>query len=109
MQAARRRREMDHLQEGQSVVQMSQRGPRRSKDKFSDGESSDDDDNHMWGEGGSSSRLSKDGLLIRREIRDFELDNMVAAEVNEWRNSAPEQVLRQRKNIPEHAMDEVCI
>ncbi|KAF5322314.1 hypothetical protein D9619_000140 [Psilocybe cf. subviscida] len=104
-QATRRRREQESLHEAQSVVQMSERGSRRSKDNTSDDDSSDDE-NHMWNAGSSSSKLSKDGLLTRRETHDIELDNMAAMEVNEWRNAAPEQVLRQRKNIPEHAMDE---
>ena len=106
-QAARRRREQEGLQEAHAVVQMSERRPRRSKDKFSDDDSSDDE-NHMWN-AGSSSKLSKDGLLIRRETHDVELDEMVATEINEWRSAAPEQGLRQRKNVQEHAMDEVCI
>lgn len=66
----------------------------------------------------SPSKYVRGSLLLRRPERanpssqnpaDVELDELVAREVSEWRNEDSSQVLRQRKNASEHAMDEVFL
>lgn len=87
----------------------------KGSDKYSDDEDSDDEDSPNAGRQATTTSHSfmRDGLLIRRPLLtsktqpDVELDNLVAREVNEWRNEATGQVLRQRRNVSEHAMDEV--
>lgn len=88
----------------------------RGSRKASNDESSDDDE-HPSGSGKSvDGKFATGGLLLRRsgfnspqKGEDVELDNLVAREVSEWRNENSPQVLRQRKNISEHAMDEVIL
>jgi hypothetical protein len=84
----------------------------RGSGKASSDESSDDDESPSLGSG----KPMTGGLLLRRpefnspqKGGDVELDNFVAREVSEWRKENSLQVLRQRKNISEHAMDEVII
>ncbi|KAF8967494.1 hypothetical protein BDZ97DRAFT_1755920 [Flammula alnicola] len=118
-QAARHRRRMAAIHQAQAEVQMTQtqkKEPKpRASDKFSDEDNSDDDDDdsgHGKGSSTASSKFMKGGLLLRRpewdvqNQRDVELDNFVAREVSEWRSEVTGQVLRQRKNVSEHAMDE---
>ena len=86
----------------------------RPDDKYSDDDDSDDDSQNGGRQATTTSHsFMRDGLLIRRSLPssntqpDVELDNLVAREVNEWRSEATGQVLRQRRNVWEHAMDEV--
>jgi hypothetical protein len=87
----------------------------RGSRKASNDESSDDDEPPSLGSGKPvDGQFATGGLLLRRpgfnspqKGEDVELDNLVAREVSEWRNENSLQVLRQRKNISEHAMDEV--
>lgn len=99
----------------QVEVQMTQTRTRGSR-KTSNDESSDDDEPPSLGSGKPvDGKFVTGGLLLRRpefnspqKGEDVELDNLVAREVSEWRNENS-QVLRHRKNISEHAMDEVIL
>lgn len=116
--ARRRRQAMEVSQDGSdSDLLMSETRKKsngRPSDKYSD---DDDSDEEAPGKGsattGTSHSFMRGGLLIRRSTLvansqvDVELDDLVAHEVNQWRNEVPGQVLRQRKNVSEHAMDEV--
>lgn len=89
----------------------------RGSRKASNDESSDDDESPSLGSGKPmDGKFMTGGLLLRRpefnspqKGEDVELDNLVAREVSEWRNENSLQILRQRKNISEHAMDEVIL
>jgi len=96
-------------------MSQTQRTSRRSG-RASTGSSSDDDESSSMGPGKPvDSKLMKGGLLFKHpEINSqkeggVELDNLVAREVSEWRCDSSSQVLRQRRNVSEHAMDEVTL
>lgn len=113
-QAARRRRQEAELYAAQVEVQMTQTQTRGSGKVSNDERSDDDDEPSSSGSGKPmDGKFMTGGLLLRRSEYnspqkggDVELDNLVAREVSEWRNDNSIQVLRQRKNLPEHAMDE---
>ena len=115
-QAARRRRREEELYATQVEVQMTQTQTRGSRKASNDG-SSDDDEPPSLGSGKPvDGKFATSSLLLRRpgsnspqKGEDVELDNLVAREVSEWRNENSLQVLRQRKNISEHAMDGVIL
>jgi len=93
----------------------------RGSGKTWNDESSDDDDDDNESPSSGSGKLADSkfmmgGLLPKRPeftspkaVGNVELDNLVAREVNEWKNENPLRVLRQRRNISEHAMDEVIL
>jgi len=96
---------------------MTQTRTRGSGNTWNDESSDDDDEDPSSGSGKlTDSKFMTSGLVSRRpeftspkKVGDVELDNLVAREVNEWKNENPLHVLRQRKNISEHAMDEVML
>ncbi|KAF4619764.1 hypothetical protein D9613_004738 [Agrocybe pediades] len=111
-QAARRRRQAQAaaMHRSETDLLMSERDGSSSSRREAHNDDNDDyisdDDKPL----ATSSKLLKDGLLLRRQASyqdSVELDDLVAREVSEWRNEATGQVLRQRKNVSEHsAMDE---
>lgn len=109
---ARRRRQTMNVIQDQEMSEAPRRTKGKFHDKYSDDEGSDNED---YGKRATTSSHSflRDGLLIKRPAMstkdngDVHLENLVAHEVNEWRNQATGQVLRHRKNVSEYAMEEV--
>ncbi|KAF8178039.1 hypothetical protein BJ912DRAFT_671819 [Pholiota molesta] len=114
--ARRRRLAMEVSQDGSDsdlLMSETRKKPNgKPSDKYSDDDDSDDEAHGKGATTGTSHSFMKGGLLIRRSTLvaksqvDVELDDLVAHEVNQWRNEVPGQVLRQRKNVSEHTMDE---